>query len=195
MGSCDVASVCTHRDMSQGNDSKYDVPIDFVAGSLGATASVYVGQPLDTLKVKMQTFPHLYPNLGTCFKQTLSKEGIVRGLYAGTVPSLAANVAENSILFAAYGACQKLVAKAANIEKVDNLGVVHNGLAGFLAAFWSSLSLCPTELVKCRLQAMRESFTSQGKEPPRIGPYQLTRQILQSDWVPGLFRGLTATFT
>jgi hypothetical protein len=26
------------------------------------------------------------------------KDGVVRGLYAGTVPSLAANVAENSIL-------------------------------------------------------------------------------------------------
>ena len=34
------------------------------------------------------------------------------GLYAGTLPSLAANVAENSILFAAYGACQKLVASS-----------------------------------------------------------------------------------
>ena len=33
------------------SSSSYDVPIDFVAGSLGATASVYVGQPLDTLKV------------------------------------------------------------------------------------------------------------------------------------------------
>ena len=43
---------------------------------------------------------------------------IYLGLYAGTVPSLAANVAENSILFAAYGACQKLVARTANIEKV-----------------------------------------------------------------------------
>ena len=34
------------------------------------------------------------------------------GLYAGTLPSLAANVAENSILFAAYGACQKMVASS-----------------------------------------------------------------------------------
>ena len=81
--------------------SRYDVPIDFVAGSLGATASVYVGQPLDTLKViliisvisviivvvtmttpvqvKMQTFPQLYPRLSTCFTQTLAKEGVVRG--------------------------------------------------------------------------------------------------------------------
>ena len=45
-----------------------DIVIDLVAGSLGATASVYVGQPMDTLKVKMQTFPHLYPNLAKCFR-------------------------------------------------------------------------------------------------------------------------------
>ena len=136
---------------------------------------MYVGQPLDTLKVKMQTFPQIYPRLSICFRQTLSQEGVVRGLYAGTVPSLAANVAENSILFAAYGACQKMVARAASVDSVDQLGVLHNGLAGFLAAFWSSLALCPTELVKCRLQAMRESHISQGLQPPRTGPYQLTR--------------------
>ena len=50
------------------NVSQKDVMIDFVAGALGATASVYVGQPMDTLKVKMQTFPHLYPNLSICFR-------------------------------------------------------------------------------------------------------------------------------
>ena len=172
-----------------------DIAIDFIAGSIGAATSVYVGQPLDTLKVKMQTFPSLYPNLRVCFSRTLEKEGIVRGLYAGTVPSLAANIAENSILFAAYGACQKLIASTLGIPRVEDLSVTANGFSGFLAAFWSSLALCPTELVKCRLQAMRESFTSQGKEPPRIGPYQLTRDILRSDGVPGLFRGLTATFT
>ena len=40
---------CLH--FTGDTSSRYDVPIDFVAGSLGATASVYVGQPLDTLKV------------------------------------------------------------------------------------------------------------------------------------------------
>ena len=48
--------------------SRKDVIIDFIAGSLGATTSVYVGQPMDTLKVKMQTFPHLYENLSICFR-------------------------------------------------------------------------------------------------------------------------------
>ena len=54
-------------DGSSTQMTKTDFAIDFVAGALGATASVYVGQPLDTLKVKMQTFPHLYPNLKICF--------------------------------------------------------------------------------------------------------------------------------
>ena len=53
---------------------------------------MYVGQPLDTVKVKMQTFPALYKNAWRCFVTTLKQEGIAHGLYAGTVPSLAAQV-------------------------------------------------------------------------------------------------------
>jgi len=176
-------------------DAGKDVVIDFVSGSVGAAAGVYVGQPLDTVKVKMQSFPELYPNMTTCFKATLQREGVMRGLYAGTVPALTANIAENSILFAGYGAHQKLIANALDVKNVEDLSVSANGAAGFLAAFWSSLALCPTELVKCRLQAMRESYMNQGKDPPRVGPYKLTRQILKQEGVPGLFRGLTATFT
>ncbi len=91
-----------------------------------------------------------------CFRETFRKEGIVRGFYAGTVPSLAANVAENSVLFAGYGICQKLVGRTVGISDVDKLSVFHNGMAGFCAAFFSSLVLCPTELIKCRLQVIKQ---------------------------------------
>jgi hypothetical protein len=47
----------------------------------------------------------------SCFKTTFANDGI-RGPYAGTVPALAANIAENSVLFAGYGVCQKAVAWA-----------------------------------------------------------------------------------
>ena len=85
------------------------------------------------------------------FRDTWAKDGLARGLYAGTAPSLIANIAENSILFAANGVCQKLIAQTTG-KKVEQLSAVENGFSGFLAAFWSSLALCPTELVKCRLQ-------------------------------------------
>ena len=61
---------------------------------------MYVSQPLDTVKVKMQTFPHLYDGMISCLTNTFRKDGFIRGLYAGTLPAVVANVAENSVLFA-----------------------------------------------------------------------------------------------
>lgn len=66
----------------------------------GGVALVYVSQPLDTVKVKMQTFPNMYTGMMDCLGQTFRKDGFVRGLYAGTMPAIVANVAENSVLFA-----------------------------------------------------------------------------------------------
>lgn len=106
----------------------------------------------------MQTFPHLYGNAFNCFKETLIKDGVRRGLYAGTLPALAANVGENSVLFCAYGFCQQIVSKATGRKQLRS---IDNAFAGFLAAFFSSFTLCPTELVKCKLQALRETGHSQ----------------------------------
>lgn len=50
---------------------------------LAGIANVYAGQPLDTVKVKMQAFPSLYKSGTKCFSDTLRSDGI-RGLYAGT---------------------------------------------------------------------------------------------------------------
>lgn len=63
----------------------------------------------------MQTFPSMYKGMVNCFLQTLRTDGIMRGLYAGTVPALVANVAENSVLFAAYGGCQKVISNILGI--------------------------------------------------------------------------------
>lgn len=122
----------------------------------GGVALVYVGQPLDTVKVKMQTFPTIYKGMANCFLRTLRTDGIARGLYAGTIPAIAANVAENSVLFAAYGGCQKAIAYLLGAQNVKELSSFSNACAGFFAAFFSSLTLCPTELIKCKLQAMKE---------------------------------------
>lgn len=67
---------------------------------IGGVATVYSAQPLDTVKVKMQTFPELYKGMIDCVVKTWKRDGLVRGLYAGSIPAVAANVAENSVLFA-----------------------------------------------------------------------------------------------
>ncbi|XP_069675092.1 mitochondrial ornithine transporter 1 isoform X2 [Periplaneta americana] len=181
----------------EGSSNSFkDAAIDFTAGSVGGVGLVYVGQPLDTIKVKMQTFPTLYRGMVDCFRETLFKEGITRGLYAGTVPAIVANVAENSVLFAAYGTCQKAMMIITNKEKAEDLSALANASAGFCAAFFSSFTLCPTELIKCQLQAMREvqmqSITTNSGHQ-MIGPWKLTQKIIQQEGIQGLFRGLGST--
>lgn len=158
----------------------------------GGVALVLVGQPLDTVKVKMQAFPNLYSGMTNCIKKTVKRDGFIRGLYAGTTPALIANVAENSVLFAGYGACQKLMAFLTGQNDVSKLSTFSNASAGCLAAFFSSFTLCPTELVKCQLQAIEEAQIQKasGGQVERIGPVKLTRQIVAQHGFRGLFVGL-----
>ncbi|OWF37216.1 mitochondrial ornithine transporter 1-like [Mizuhopecten yessoensis] len=173
-----------------------DASIDFVGGVNGGIANVVVGQSLDTVKVKMQTFPSLYKNALDCFMKTYRQDGI-RGLYAGTLPAMTANIAENSVLFMFYGLCQKVVMNICGKQSVADLHPVENAISGSGAAFFCSFTLCPTELIKCRLQAMREMAT-QGKleggmDKLKIGPWGLTKDILRQEGIQGMFKGLTST--
>ncbi|MGH0172481.1 UNVERIFIED_CONTAM: hypothetical protein FKN15_063269 [Acipenser sinensis] len=133
--------------------------IDLSAGAIGGTACVLSGQPFDTAKVKMQTFPTMYKGFVNCFISTYKQVGF-RGLYHGTTPALMANIAENSVLFMCYGFCQQVVRNLAGIDSETKLSNAENALAGSFASVFSSLVLCPTELVKCRLQAMHEMEVS-----------------------------------
>ena len=137
----------------------------FCLYSAGGAISIVVGQPFDTVKVKLQTYPSLYPNAIQCFRKTMQAEG-VPGLFQGTVPAIAAAVGEMSVIFMCYGQCQKVVCRVWGIDSISDLTPFQNANAGFIAAFFSSFVLCPTELVKCRLQAMTE-LTSTSKDLAR----------------------------
>ncbi|KAI3410055.1 hypothetical protein GPALN_006419 [Globodera pallida] len=160
-----------------------DGAIDFIAGTAGGIATVYTAQPLDT----MQTFPVLYGNWVRCLSQTFRAEGI-RGLYAGTVPALAANVAENAVLFTSYGFCQKFVARLTDCPSVKEMSPLGNATAGSLAAFFAALVLCPTELVKCKMQAQSELGSG-----TRTTPTAICVEMYRSNGLRSFFNGLTPT--
>uniref|UniRef100_A0A0M3HWZ3 Mitochondrial ornithine transporter 1 n=1 Tax=Ascaris lumbricoides TaxID=6252 RepID=A0A0M3HWZ3_ASCLU len=164
-----------------------DGAIDLTAGTIAGIANVYSAQPLDTVKVKMQTFPELYRSGWGCCKDTFRLDGI-RGLYAGTVPALAASVAENAVLFTAYGYCQKVVSLVTGRSEVKNMSAYENACSGSLAAVFAALVLCPTELVKCRLQSQREMH-------PNIHstPMSICRAMYRKQGIRSFFVGMTPT--
>ncbi|RXN25471.1 mitochondrial ornithine transporter 1-like protein [Labeo rohita] len=133
--------------------------IDLSAGACGGIACVLSGQPFDTAKVKMQTFPSLYRGFVHCFVSVYKQVGL-RGLYQGTTPALIANIAENAVLFMSYGFCQNVVRFVSGLDRGTELSDVQKACSGSVASIFSSLALCPTELVKCQLQAMHEMEAS-----------------------------------
>ncbi|XP_017952310.1 mitochondrial ornithine transporter 1 isoform X2 [Xenopus tropicalis] len=94
--------------------------INLIAGAMGGVACVVSGQPFDTAKVKMQTFPTMYRGFVDCAVRTYHAEGL-RGLYHGTTPALVANAAENAVLFACYGFCQNLVSRCLGLQDPSQL--------------------------------------------------------------------------
>ncbi|XP_077330520.1 mitochondrial ornithine transporter 1-like isoform X2 [Lithobates pipiens] len=171
-----------------------EILINVTSGAMGGVACVLSGQPFDTAKVKMQTFPSMYRNFLDCTVRTYRSEGL-RGLYHGTIPALVANVAENAVLFACYGFCQNLVSYILGFHDLSQLRDHHKAAAGSLASVFSSLVLCPTELVKCRMQTQHEMRVS-GRTgiPYKSTPWSIVRDILKSEGAGGLFRGLSSTW-
>ncbi|XP_003782159.1 mitochondrial ornithine transporter 2 [Otolemur garnettii] len=166
--------------------------IDLTAGASGGTACVLAGQPFDTMKVKMQTFPYLYKGLINCFLKTYKQVGI-RGFYKGTGPALTAYVSENSVLFMCYGFCQQFVREVVGLDKQAQLSDLQKAVAGSLASSFAALALCPTELVKCRLQTMYEMEMSGKIAKSHNTIWSVVKSILRKDGLLGFYHGLSST--
>ncbi|EDV24393.1 uncharacterized protein TRIADDRAFT_5000, partial [Trichoplax adhaerens] len=171
---------------------------DTVAGAAAGAACVVAGQPLDTVKVKMQTFSHLYRGSLQCFMQTFKSEGL-RGLYAGSSPAFLTNVAENSVLFLSYGQCLSATQYLFHKDSIEDLKPVHRAIAGSMAAVVATLVICPTELVKCRLQAhaqLVEKMLSEGGSfilQSRMSSLKVLSSVLREEGIRGLYRGYSST--
>lgn len=173
--------------------------VDLVAGMSAGAVNAVVGCPMDTIKVKMQTFPTDNPSVRAAILKSVRMDGFFRGLYAGLTPFLLANVGENAVLFLAYGQSQRLVSSALGTEK-DKMSPLANALAGSCASVFSAMWLCPTEHIKCRLQVRREMMKANPKMSGATsgnGHVQITlaARMVREEGVSGLYRGMRATWT
>ncbi|XP_053253653.1 mitochondrial ornithine transporter 1-like [Podarcis raffonei] len=166
--------------------------IDLTAGAAGGTARVITGQPFDTAKVKMQTFPAMYRGFVDCFVKIYKQVGL-RGFYEGTTPALVANIAENAVLFMCYGFCQSVVRSIVGLDSKATLSDLQNAAAGSFASAFATLVLCPTELVKCRLQAMHEMQLSGEVVHGRNTVWSVVKGVLKKDGLLGFYHGFSST--
>ncbi|GER47092.1 mitochondrial carrier protein [Striga asiatica] len=175
-----------------------DVAKDLASGTVGGAAQLICGHPFDTIKVKLQSQPAplpgqlpKYAGAIDAVKQTIAAEG-PRGLYKGMGAPLATVAAFNAVLFTVRGQMEALLRSEPGVTLTVGQQVVCGAGAGVAVSFLA----CPTELIKCRLQAQSALATS-GPATVTIkygGPMDVARHVLQSEGGSrGLFKGMVPT--
>ncbi|TKY86534.1 hypothetical protein EX895_004683 [Sporisorium graminicola] len=162
---------------------------DVLAGTVGGIAQVLVGQPLDILKVRLQTSPPgTYTGMVDCATRIVRNEGPL-AFYKGTLTPLLGVGACVSIQFGVVEALKRHFS-ASNVAsgRSGELSYSQFYLAGGIAGVANSVVAGPVEHVRIRLQ-------TQPSPPLYRGPVDCIRQIYtQSGPFHGVFRGQIPTF-
>ncbi|CAN1356898.1 Mitochondrial carnitine/acylcarnitine carrier-like protein [Linum perenne] len=162
-----------------------DVAKDLAAGTVGGAAQLVTGHPFDTIKVKLQSQPR-YAGAIDAVKKTIASEG-AGGLYKGMGAPLATVAALNAVLFTVRGQFEALLRTQPGATLTIGQQVVCGAGAGLAVSFLA----CPTELIKCRLQAQSSTVVAAVKYG---GPIDVAKQVLRSEGgLRGLFKGLVPT--
>ncbi|KAJ4847810.1 hypothetical protein Tsubulata_011757 [Turnera subulata] len=175
-----------------------EVAKDLTAGTVGGAAQLICGHPFDTIKVKLQSQPTPLPGQAPKFagamdavRQTLAAEG-PGGLYKGMGAPLATVAAFNAVLFTVRGQMEALLRSQPGAPLTVNQQVACGAGAGVAVSFLA----CPTELIKCRLQAQSALAdpSATGVAVKYGGPMDVAKHVLKSEGgVRGLFKGLVPT--
>ncbi|XP_062013115.1 mitochondrial arginine transporter BAC1 isoform X1 [Rosa rugosa] len=167
---------------------------EYVAGLLAGVATVGTGHPFDTVKVKMQmhnTVEHgiTYRNGLHCTARILRTEGI-KGLYRGATSSFMGVAFESSLLFGMYSQMKQSL--QGNVQSAVPQPQIIIPSAAFGGAMISFI-LCPSELVKCRMQVQgTDSLIPISSR--YAGPLDCALKTVKEDGVRGIFRGGFTTF-
>ncbi|CAK9309490.1 unnamed protein product [Citrullus colocynthis] len=123
-------------------------------------------------------------------RQTLASDG-ARGLYRGMGAPLATVAAQNAVLFTVRGQIESFFRPYPGASLEVSQQVICGAGAGFAVSFVA----CPTELIKCRLQAQSAlaASSSVGVAVKYGGPIDVAKHVVQSNGVKGLFKGLVPT--
>lgn len=172
-----------------------DAAKDYVAGFAAGVATVFIGHPFDTVKVKLQTQNTevntlKYRNAAHCIIHILKSEG-VKGFYKGATSSFVGNALESSLLFGAYSQMRRVL-QGEDVSEPELSSIVPAAAVGGACI---SMVLCPTELVKCRLQVQEGCTATVAKCVQRYnGPLDCVCKTVRNDGLQGLFRGGSSTF-
>ena len=157
---------------------------DTVSGVAGANACAILGLPFDVAKSRLQASTHSYTGLADCMIQTTRREGPL-ALYKGFVPALGSAVVENSVGITTQRWLRRQLAWARGLEEDARYSMMTEMGLGGATGIFTSIAICPMEVLKVRLQVASEK----GPSPSWTS---MAGQVVRTSGVSGLFQGIGA---
>lgn len=192
---------------TQAQNEEISALHDLIAGGIAGSASVIVGHPFDTIKVRLQTSsPGAVNGLGVT-----SSFGGITSLFRGIGAPLSSAAVVNAIIFSSFAASSRMwdayfhkphndsIHGVISLEggvvidhapKETHQEVVKNFVCGAFAGLINSFILCPVEHVKCRLQVQHGRGAA---DHLYNNSFSATRSIIQTHGTKGLYRGMVTT--
>eukprot|EP00934_Nitzschia_sp_Nitz4_P002111 Nitzschia sp. Nitz4//scaffold264_size26629//20958//22908//NITZ4_008239-RA/size26629-snap-gene-0.29-mRNA-1//1//CDS//3329544812//2111//frame0 len=173
---------------------------DFVAGGIAGSASVVIGHPFDTIKVRLQT------SASEGLYSMTSGYGGFTSLFRGLAAPLSSACIVNAVIFSSYGWSSRLyddywsmprstsptASSPVAVTMPQHDSITKSAICGAFTGFVQSIVICPVEHIKCRLQVQHGVGSL---DHLHAGSMAATRSILASHGVSGLFRGWAATLS
>ena len=163
------------------------VTTDLMAGTLSGMTASLAGQPLDTIRVLLQSRGHIYTSTWDTVSKTMRANGF-RGFFRGTVPPLLGMGPKNAIGFGTHGAALRFLERAGDqptVELKRNAGMHNIALSGCAAGLAQCVVVVPSDRIKCQLQVQ----TQGGPFTPGALLTCVRTLIRQDGLVTGLLRG------
>jgi Mitochondrial carrier protein len=177
---------------------------DCVAGGMAGSASVIVGHPLDTLKVRVQNSTQASSSV----MAAMTEFGGFSSLFRGMGAPLSAAALVNAIVFSSYGLGSRLYdsylvdpssssssSSSTSSDESQGSGSSHDPwqkamTCGAFAGLVQCVVICPMEHVKCRLQIQHGKGSADNLYK---GPFQAASRIVKKHGVQRLFQGWCST--
>lgn len=157
---------------------------DLFSASIGSVACCYVGQPFDTVKVRMQTSPDQFSSVVGSTTQILRNEGIA-AFWKGAVPTSGGMILENCMAFGVNEALKRAFpdTDSQNASQEGPPSLWKPFAMGAITGCCSATVLLPSEIIKAKTQISTErNVTSQ----------QIIRDMMKRQGMRSFFVGFDA---
>ncbi|KAL4471129.1 hypothetical protein ABPG72_006510 [Tetrahymena utriculariae] len=153
---------------------------DYIAGCLGGIAQALIGQPFDTIKVRLQSSTGQI-STGQCIGNLIKNEGPL-AFYKGIGSPL---ICMSGVVSIQFGVFQRVVNSFQQAQNTKFLSTFQMGVCGSIAGLFACSVLSPMEHIRIRLQVMQNSIYN--------GAIDCAKKIYLDHGLRGIYKGLTIT--